>query len=77
MTGCKLVLRQISSRNLHVGVVELEFFAIKTKPEVKNHSGSSQADSLTDSVKTSLYLNYLFCLGEQRKEKGKNASYFT
>lgn len=30
ITGCKLRLRQISSRN-----VELEFFAMKRKPKVK------------------------------------------
>lgn len=72
ITGCKLVLHQICSGNPEVGVVELEFFAIKTKPKVKNCSGSSnQADSLIISVKISLYLNYLSCPGEQRKEKGK------
>lgn len=66
ITGCKLRLCQISSCN-----VEPEFFAIKRKPKVKNCSGSRQADSLIVSVKTSLYLNYLFCPGEQRKKKAR------
>lgn len=57
--------------------MELGFFAIRIKPKVNNHSGGNQEDSLIVSVKTSLYLNYLFCPGEQRKEKHKNTSYFT
>lgn len=34
-TGCMLVLRQISSHNPEVGVVDLAVFAVKTKPKVK------------------------------------------
>lgn len=77
ITGCKLVLCQISSHNPEVGLVGLKFFAIKTKPKVKNRSGSSQAGSLIVSIKTSLYLNYYFCPDEWRKEEVKNISHFT
>lgn len=56
--------------------MELGFFAIRTKLKVNNHSGGSQEDSGIVSVETSLYLNYLFCPGEQRKEKHKTTIFF-